>query len=68
MGVDRNRGLAERRIENDVGGLSTDTRQRFERLALIGNLATVLFHQNPAGGDQVFSLVVIQADGFDVFL
>ena len=47
MGVHRDGGLAERRVQNDVGGFSADPRQLLEFLAGRGYLAGVPLEQEP---------------------
>ncbi len=49
--VDRDRRFAERRVQNDVGRLATDARQRLERIAVARHLAAVLATSSAA---QVF--------------
>ena len=39
MRIDRDGGLAERRIEDDIGGLATHSRQRLQRRARLRHLA-----------------------------
>src|ERR1700737_3757953 len=66
MGVHRNSGFAERRVQNDVGGLSADPRQLLEFLARRGYRAGVPLEQEPAGGNDVLGLAVVQPDRLDV--
>jgi hypothetical protein len=63
--VDRERLLAERRVENDVGGLAADSRQGLQLFAGARNLAAVFIDQRLAERDDVLGLGVEQADGLD---
>ncbi|MCY1294272.1 hypothetical protein D9M70_435630 [compost metagenome] len=65
--IDRNGGLAERRIEDHVGGLAAHARQRFQRFAVGRDLAAVPLDQHAAGLDHMLGLGLVQADGLDVF-
>ena len=65
MRVDRDRRLAERGVEHDVGGLAPDPGELFERCAIGGDLATMFVDQNARGGDDVLGLGVEQADSLD---
>jgi hypothetical protein len=58
--VDGDRGFAESGVENHVGRLATDPRQRFERCARVRDFAAVLFEQLPAGGDDVPGLALVR--------
>ena len=53
VGVDRDGGLTEGRIQHHVGSFSSDTWERLKRLTIIGDFATMVFDQNRAGLDQV---------------
>jgi hypothetical protein len=64
--VDRDGGLAECGVQDDVGGLAPNARQRLERGPGGGNLAAVARDQRLAGGDEVLCLAVEEADGLDV--
>src|SRR5690625_375316 len=66
--VHGNGRFAEGGVEDHVGGLAADAGQRLQFLARARNLAAVVFDQDAAGGDDVFGLVVVQADGVDVAL
>ena len=63
--VDSERFFAERRVEHDIGCLSTDARQRLQRLARPRDLPLVLVDQRFAEGDDVLRLGVEQADRLD---
>ena len=64
--IDGDRGLAKGRVEHDIGRFAADTGQGFELAAILGNLASVLFKQNAASGNDVFCLGVVETDGPDV--
>ncbi len=68
MGIDRDCRFAESRVQNDVGCLAADAGQLFEFRPGFRHLAIVVVDQDPAGLDDVFGLVVEQADGFDIGL
>ena len=63
--VDREGFLAERRVEDNVGGLAADSRQRLQLLAGSRHLAAVIADQRLAERDDVLRLGVEQADGLD---
>ena len=65
--VDRERLLAERRIENDVGGLATDPGKLLQLFTGTGNIAAIFVDQRLAEGDDILGLGVEQADRFDRF-
>ena len=60
------RRLAERGVEDDIGGLAPDAGQRFEQVAVLRHLAAVAVDEDLRGGDDVLRLGVEQADGLDV--
>jgi len=57
--------LAERRVEDDVGGLATDASERLELLPGARDLAAVVRDQRLAKRNDVLRLGVEQADGLD---
>ena len=63
--VDREGFLAERGIEDDVGGLAADAGQRLQFLARSRDLATVPVDQRLAEPDEVLRLGIEQTDGLD---
>jgi len=65
MGVDRERLLAERGVQDDVGGLATDSGKRLKRLAGARDFAAMVADQRFAKRDDVLRLGVEQADGLD---
>ena len=65
VGVDGERGFAERFVEHDVCGFSADAGQRFERRAVVGHFTTVQCDELPGGGDRVLRFVAKEADRFD---
>ena len=66
--IDRDSRLAERDIEDDVGGLAADSGQDLELVPCARNFAAEVVDQNARGGDDVLCLCVEQADGLDVLL
>src|SRR6185437_10654738 len=66
--VHRDGRLAEHGIEDHVGSLAADARQRFQFFARARYLAAVAFQQQCAGRDEVLRLGVVQADRRDVTL
>jgi len=65
VGVDRERLLAERGVENDVGGLAADSGQRLQRVAGARDFAAIVADQRFAQRDDVLRLGVEQADRLD---
>jgi uncharacterized membrane protein len=63
--IDGNRRLAESDVEDNVGGLAADTRQRLQRFARAGNLAVMLGDQLLRQRNDIFGLVTEQTDGLD---
>lgn len=68
MGVHRDGRLAKGGIQDHIGRLAADAGQALQRLARSRHPAVVPFQQQAATGDDVFCLVVVQADGLDVGL
>ena len=66
MRVDSNGGMPKGDVEHDIGGLAADARQRLQRLAVIRNLAAMLFDQLLRQGDDVLRLAAEQTDGLDI--
>lgn len=66
MRVHRHGQLPEGGVEHHVGGLAANPGQGFEVLAVVGDLAAVLFDEDAAGFDDVLRLAVVEADGLDV--
>ena len=67
VGVDGNGGVAEGRVEHDVGRLAPDAGQRLERRPVLGDHAAMPLDQQATGGDDVPRLGAEQADGLDKF-
>jgi hypothetical protein len=63
--VDREGLFTERCVQDDIGRLAADTRQRFQLLARARHLASMLVDQRLAERDYVFGLGVEQADRLD---
>jgi hypothetical protein len=63
--VDRERLLAERGVEHDVGGLAADAGQRLQFFAGARDLSAMMVDQGLAERDHVLRLGVEQADGLD---
>jgi len=63
--IDGKRSRTERYREDDACGLSPDSRKRFERLAIFGNVPAVLVGQSTSSGDDVFSLRPKKTTGFN---
>ena len=66
MGVHRDGRLAKRDIAYDVGSLAPDSRQRHQRLRVVGNAAAMLVAQLFGQFDDVGGLRSIESDRFDV--
>src|SRR5438105_10298152 len=66
--VDRDLGLAEHHVEDDIGGLATHAGQRLERGAVAGKAAAVALDQLSAQADEVLRLGVVEPDAADVGL
>src|SRR5437899_2338554 len=66
MCVDSDRRLAERDVEDDVGGLAADPGQLFQRLAIRWDLPPVLAHQDFSQRDDILRLVAEEADRLHV--
>ena len=66
MGVDRDRRLPERDVEDDVGRFPTDPGQGFESLAVLGNPAAEVGDEALRERDHVLRLVAVEPDGTDV--
>ena len=66
MRVDGNRCLAEHHVENDVCRLASDSRKRFERGAIPGNLARVLRDELTRKANEILGLHVVKADAFQI--
>ena len=66
MRVDRDRGLTEGDVQDDVGRLAADAGQLLERFACRRDLAAVVFEQQLAGGQNVFCLGAEKPDALDV--
>ena len=65
VGVDRERLFAERGVQDDVGGLATDSGQCLERVAGARDFAAMVANQRFAKRDDVLRLGIEQADGLD---
>jgi len=65
MRVDRNRGLTESDVENDVGSLAADAGQCLERLTIARHLAPMLLNQLFRKGNNVLRLGAEEPDGLD---
>ena len=63
--VDRERLLAERGVEDDVGGLAADAGQRLQLFARAWDLSAMPIDQRLAERDDVLRLGVEQADDLD---
>jgi hypothetical protein len=61
-------GLAEGRVEHNVGGLAAHSGKRLQCLALARHLAAVLGNERPGQADDVLGLVAMEPDGLDAFL
>ena len=68
VGVDRNCGLAEDRVEHHVRGLAADSGKRLERRPIVRHLTAMLLDQRPAERDHVLGLRIEETDGLDVLL
>jgi hypothetical protein len=66
--VHRDGRLAKHHVQDDVRRLAANARQRFERRAVMWNLAAMLFDDPPAQLDQILRLLVVHPDGLDVRL
>ena len=66
MGVDREGLLAERRVQNDVGGLATDAGKLVQFVTRARDFASVIADQRLGKRDDVFRLGVEQANGLDL--
>lgn len=64
--IDRNGRFAKCRIQDDVGGLSSNPGKCFEFRSRARNLAVVFFDQETARVDDIFSFAVIQTNGSNV--
>ena len=64
--VDRDRRLAEHRVQHHVRRLASDTGQRLQRCTIARNFATVLLHQRLRQPDHVARLGAIEAGRMDV--
>jgi len=67
MGVDRECFVAERGVEDDIGGLSADARKGLEFFARVRDLPAVIADQRLRQSDDVLRLGVEQADRLDGF-
>jgi hypothetical protein len=65
MRVDRERLLAECRVQNDIGSLAANAGQRLQRFPRARHLAAVLLDQCLAEQDDVLRLGVEQSDRLD---
>jgi hypothetical protein len=63
--VDGEGFLAKRRVENNIGRLASDARQRLQLLASARHLCAMLVDQRLAEENDVLCLGVEQADGLD---
>ena len=63
--IDRDGRLAESDIEHDVRGLAADAGQRFQRLAIVRDLAAMLRDENLRQRDHVLCLGAVKPDGLD---
>ena len=63
--VDRNFGVPEGRVEDHAGGFAADARQRFQLGTCRRHLTAMPFDERLAGGNDVFGLGILKADGFD---
>jgi len=65
VGVDRERFLAERGVQNDIGGLAADAGERLQLFPSARHFAAVSVDQRLAERDHVLRLGVEQANGLD---
>jgi hypothetical protein len=63
--VDSEGFFAERGIENDIGRLAPNSRQRLQLFASARHVAVMSFNERLTQGDYILRLRVEQADGFD---
>lgn len=68
MGVNRDRRLAERGVEDDIGGFAPDAGKALQRLARPGHLTAMLLHQPLARCSKVLRLRSVEPDVPDVAL
>src|SRR5690606_1020850 len=61
MRIDGDGGVAKRRVQHDVGGLATYSRQGFQRDAIIGHLSLMQIDQHLTGQYDVAGLGLVQA-------
>ena len=66
VGIHRDCAFAEDLHQHDICRLSSNTRQRFQRLARARHFAVVLRDKRLGEGDDVFRLVAPKAYGLDV--
>lgn len=59
-------GLAEDDVQNNIGGFAPDAGEFDQIFAGLGDFACVITNQDFGHGDDVFGLIVVQADCFDV--
>ena len=67
VGVHRNGWLLEPDIQDHIGGLAADARERFEGFAIVGDFAAVLVDENLAEGKDVLGFAAEEADRLDEF-
>ncbi len=53
---------------DDIGRFSADSGQRGEFFQCAGYFSSVLLHQRPGAGNNVFGFVMVKAGGMDVLL
>ena len=66
MRIHGDSGMAKGGIQNDIGRFTSHTGQTFQCMAIFGYLTVIVFAENFTCLDDVFSLGVKQANGFDM--
>ncbi len=66
VGIDSHRRLVEGDVEDDIGGLAADSRQRLEGGAVLRHLAPVALDQQPGEGRDVAGLALPEAEAADM--
>ena len=62
VGVHGDGGLAERGVEDDVGGFPAYSRQLFQRFPVGGDFPGMVAQQDVTGFDDIFGLCVVKSD------